>query len=325
MCRGPLRRLRRPTTAGRPSDFNSHRRPHSSPSGRACRPPGIGTRAGVSSNLSGGRRRRQKWRRRAWRGVHGGGPVVAHRRTTVGVGGGVPYDAQRDAGVQHGVNETVAQTVPRDPRGDAGRLGQSFRIRVAGLMSRDIADTPTPGGAHECRWLRHQRRRRRGLQGGRGGESSWGASRSWLYELLARCRAEGDGGLQPRSKRPTGHRQGCRRVLRTGWRCARRWPIKAWTPGRTRSTTTCRVGDVGGAVGGDDLAGAVPTRFTVPQPTSGAQRVAAVPDRGFQPLVRDRLVVRAWASTRAPPFWPAAPRRPVSSLRACASGWSRGR
>ena len=38
-----------------------------------------------------------------------------------------------------------------------------------------------------------------------------GVSRSWLYELLARYRAEGDGGLQPRSKRP--HRSPTRRSM----------------------------------------------------------------------------------------------------------------
>ena len=29
-----------------------------------------------------------------------------------------------------------------------------------------------------------------------------GVSRSWLYELLARYRAEGEGGLKPKSRRP---------------------------------------------------------------------------------------------------------------------------
>jgi transposase len=32
--------------------------------------------------------------------------------------------------------------------------------------------------------------------------AQYGVSRSWLYELLARYRAEGQTGLQPRSRRP---------------------------------------------------------------------------------------------------------------------------
>src|SRR5215472_14706567 len=51
------------------------------------------------------------------------GPVVAHRRAWVGVGGGFLHVAKRDSGVEGGGDERVAQRVRPDRFGDPGAAG----------------------------------------------------------------------------------------------------------------------------------------------------------------------------------------------------------
>src|SRR5690606_5520994 len=72
----------------------------------------------------------------------------------------------------------------------------------------------------------------------------YGVSRSWIYELLARHRIEGDTDFESRSRRPHTSRGPPRRP-RPSWRCARAGsgPAQVMTPGRPPSPGTCPSAD----------------------------------------------------------------------------------
>ena len=70
--------------------------------------------------------------------------------------------------------------------------------------------------------------------------ADYGVSKSWVYELLARYRAEGEAAFEPRSRRPQTSPQrdpgGDRRAGPAS--CARSSPRPAWTPAPTPSAGT---------------------------------------------------------------------------------------
>jgi transposase len=70
--------------------------------------------------------------------------------------------------------------------------------------------------------------------------AAYGVSRSWLYELLARYRAEGDAAVEPRSRRPHSSpgatpAQTVELVLRIR---KQQSATRAWTPAPRRSAGT---------------------------------------------------------------------------------------
>ena len=70
-------------------------------------------------------------------------------------------------------------------------------------MSQDIADNRWSGCWDVEGASGHHRRRSRGSVRPLGGSSAaYGVSQSWVYELLARYRDEGEAAFQPRSRRP---------------------------------------------------------------------------------------------------------------------------
>ena len=101
-----------------------------------------------------------------------------------------------------------------------------------------------------------------------------GISSSWVYELLARYRRDGDTGWSLVRNDPRPHRRESPMRLRMkSSRCASCSPRKASTLDRKRSTGTFRRTSRAGAVGFDDLAGAVPTRVhrpSTPQATEAS-------------------------------------------------------
>src|SRR4029453_8628306 len=122
-----------------------------------------------------------------------------------------------------------------------------------------------------------------------------GISRSWLYELIARYREQGEVGLKPRSKRPRSSptrlpavvedeivavrkglaegRLGCRATDDPG-------PAAAAAPGTSAS---------GGAVGGDDLASPGPPGLHRPAtPEATQELLAAFPGRTTQGMLAGR-------------------------------------
>ncbi len=119
-------------------------------------------------------------------------------------------------------------------------------------------------------------------------------SRSWLYELIGRYRELGDEGLRPVSKRPRSSptRVGVSDRGRDRRRCAKSSPISASTPGAYTihyHLTRRHRRAPGGAVGGHDLAGAVPAGLCHPAAPQAAQElVAAVPGRAAQRVLAGR-------------------------------------
>lgn len=79
------------------------------------------------------------------------------------------------------------------------------------------------------------------VEGRRPGEvaKTYGVSRSWVYELLARYRVEGEAAFEARSRRP---KRSPRALPETTVELIielrKDLPAKAWTPGRTPSPGT---------------------------------------------------------------------------------------
>ena len=72
--------------------------------------------------------------------------------------------------------------------------------RHAGLMSPVMADDPLSSNMSRARLVITAIE----VEGRTAAEvvAAYGVSRSWVYELLARYRAEGDAAFEPRSRRP---------------------------------------------------------------------------------------------------------------------------
>ena len=86
----------------------------------------------------------------------------------------------------------------------------------------------------------HHRRRRRGPLASRGRRAPTASPRAWVYELLARYRAEGEAAFEPRSRRPQDLTD--RHPSRDGRADPRAaqasWPRRASTPAPTPSPGT---------------------------------------------------------------------------------------
>ena len=69
--------------------------------------------------------------------------------------------------------------------------------------------------------------------------ATYGVSTSWLYELLARYRREGETVFEPRSRRPTSNPNATPpEVVDLIVRLRRSWSTRAWTPARRPSPGT---------------------------------------------------------------------------------------
>ncbi len=65
---------------------------------------------------------------------------------------------------------------------------------VTGPVAIRSRDVEGPAGHHRCHC--------REAPGQRGSRAVYGVARSWVYELLARYREEGEAAFEPRSRRP---------------------------------------------------------------------------------------------------------------------------
>ena len=154
--------------------------------------------------------------------------------------------------------------------------------RHSSHLSRDIVHTSTEGGGR-CRWDGWWSRRSR--SSGRSKSEvarDYRVSRRWVHEIVRRYEAEGEAGLEPRSRRPL---RSPHRTLGLAGRGDRRAPQGAlgaglWTPAPTRSPTTWS--GVTGALlppprsGGSSPAGA----SSHPSPRNGP----ALPSSGSRPI-----------------------------------------
>jgi Helix-turn-helix domain len=91
-------------------------------------------------------------------------------------------------------------------------------------------------------------------------------SRRWVPELVRRYDAEGEAGLEPRSRRrDTAHRPPRLRWRSRSWRWARPWSSKAWTPALIPSPSTPAAARPC-PLTGHDLADSGPPGVCYPQP-----------------------------------------------------------
>ena len=165
-----------------------------------------------------------------------------------------------------------------------------------------------------------------------------GISRSWLYELIGSLPRTRRRGARGRSRSgPARRRRGCRRRSRKrSSRCVRSSTDLGVDAGAAHdpATTCCAVDrrrPDGGAVGGHDLAGAVPTGLRHPPAPQAAQELlAALPGRAAQRVLAGRhhpLGARRWHRRGdpqrhrrpLPPRWsppgPSSPPRPPTWSR----------
>ena len=135
-------------------------------------------------------------------------------------------------------------------------------------MSQVIGDSRRPACGHVEGTPGHHRRHVEGPTRRRG-RRAYGVARSWVYELMARYRAEGEAAFEPRSRRPhtspERHPAGDGRAGPAAAQATDRAP--AWTPAPTPSTGTWPTTTSDRAVAGHDPPDpGPPRRLVTPEP-----------------------------------------------------------